>query len=243
MGDEQPKHVPSPEDRLLFASNKTAILRRANQHFSWLLGQGYEASVALKLVGDHFQLRQRQRLAIMCSACADRTRENRQKNRRSLSQLVGKPLAIDGLYSISTVEAAILGSVLLRGRDEAIRELPLTRRPSRHLAEITIRSIGLLTNLLSGSQLKQVIWFLDGTAPNSHSVREELEGLLSITKWPWTVEFVADRSKSLALFSGPIATTENALLDQVCEWIDIPSVVIDRFLPGAWIVDLTDPGT
>jgi hypothetical protein len=243
MSDEQPQRGPSPEDRLLFASNKAAILRRATQHYSWLIGQGYDALAAMKLVGDHFQLRQRQRLAITASSCTDRFRESRQKNQRLLSQLVGQPLAIDGLYAISTVEAAILGSVLLRGRDGALRELPLARRPSRHLAEETIRAIGLLTNLLSASQLKQVAWFLDRNASNSSPVREELEGLFNATKWPWTVEVVTDRSKHLTLFDGTIATTDSVLLDRVNEWIDIPSVVVDRFLPGAWIVDLTDPVT
>lgn len=197
----------------------------------------------MKLVGEHFQLRQRQRLAILSSSCTDRFRESRKKNHRLLNELVGRQLGIDGLYCISTVTAAILGGVLFRGRDGGLRELPLPKRPESYLAEETIRAIGLLSNLLSGSQLKQVVWFLDKTTSTSSLVREELEGLSSAAKWPWNVEMVTDRDQRLPNFEGTIATTDYTLLDRLNEWIDLPSVVVDRFLPGAWIVDLTDPTT
>ena len=39
--------------------------------FSWLLTRGYAEKGALKLVGDRFSLTERQRLAVMRSACSD----------------------------------------------------------------------------------------------------------------------------------------------------------------------------
>ena len=227
------------DDRALFAQSELTTLKVACADLSWLLGRGYSEHAAIKLVGDRYQLRDRQRLGILRSACADQARENRTKTRRPLKQLVGQALAIDGLNCIITVESALSGGVLLRGRDGALRDLAKAHGSCRMIEE-TFRAISLLANLLAGSQLESIVWFLDEPVSNSGRIRGELEGLAAAAMWPWKVELTRDTDKQLKIWNGPIATSDSAILDKANQWIDLPSIVVDRFLPGAWILDFNE---
>jgi hypothetical protein len=237
---EYPKKSGSvPDDRALFAQSELSTLKLACADLSWLLGRGYSEHAANTLVGDRYQLRERQRLGILRAACADRIREERSKTRRPLKQLVGQSLAIDGLNCILTVESALTGGVLLRGRDGALRDLVSTRGPRRMIEE-TFRAISLLANLLAGSQLESVVWFLDEPISYSGRIRGELEGLAAAAMWPWKVELTRDPDKHLKAWNGPIATSDSVILDTANQWVDLPSIVVDRFLPGAWILDFDE---
>jgi hypothetical protein len=228
-----------PDDRRLFAPSEVSTLKLACAELSWLLERGYSGPAAIRLVGDRHQLRDRQRLAIMRSACPESAREQRARTRRSIKQLVGQSLAIDGFNCIITVESALTGGILLRGQDGALRDLASVHGNYRMIEE-TFRAISLLANLLAGSQLESVVWFLDEPVSNSGRLRGELEGLAAAAMWPWKVELTHDPDRQLKAWDGPIATSDSALLDAAASWIDLPSIVVDRFLPGAWILDFAE---
>jgi hypothetical protein len=238
--DQRQHRGPNPADRALFATRNHEALRAAGTDLSWLLEKGYGENAALKLVGDHFELRDRQRLALMRSSCGATACGDRTKKKRNLKQLVGKTLGIDALNCIITVESALSGGVLLRGRDGALRDMASVHGSYR-MVEETFRAIGLLSNLLSGSQLEGVVWYLDRPVSNSGRIRAELQGLSDAANWPWSVEMVASPDKALSTFDGPVATSDSVILDRAKEWIDLPSIVVDNYLPGAWIVDFREP--
>ena len=80
MPDKRTHRGPHPADEKLFAADAISNLRTAIADFSLLLTKGYAEKSALKLVGDRFSLTERQRLAIMRSACSDQQIASR--NRR-----------------------------------------------------------------------------------------------------------------------------------------------------------------
>ena len=71
MPDTRRHRGPHPEDAELFAPASWPALRAATTDLSWLLSRGYAEPSSLKLVGDCFQLTERQRTAVMRSACSD----------------------------------------------------------------------------------------------------------------------------------------------------------------------------
>ena len=79
MPDKRTHRGPHPEDAKLFAVANIPTLRKALADYSMLLTKGYAEKSALKLVGDHFSLTQRQRLALMRSACSDSQLAGRQQ--------------------------------------------------------------------------------------------------------------------------------------------------------------------
>src|SRR5215510_14467250 len=124
-----------PADSKLFAPKNQEMLRQAVRDLSWLLSRDYAPTASLKLVGDHFTLIERQRLAVARAACSNRQREFREQNRLPLESIKGQDLLIDGFNIIVTTEAALSGGVLIKCRDACIRDMSSVHGSYRSVAE------------------------------------------------------------------------------------------------------------
>src|SRR5215510_5184042 len=91
-----------PADLKLFAPKNEEILRQAVHDLSWLLSRGYAPTASLKLVGDRFALKERQRLAVARAACSDKQKESRRQTLLPLESVNGQDLLIDGFNIIVT---------------------------------------------------------------------------------------------------------------------------------------------
>ena len=56
-----------PEDEKNFSQESLAILRKASRHIRYLINEGYALKQATVFTGNHYQLSDRQRLALMRS--------------------------------------------------------------------------------------------------------------------------------------------------------------------------------
>src|ERR1041385_542464 len=109
MPDSRRHRGPHPEDHELFHANRLGVLQGAIADFSLLLSKGYATPSALKLVGDHFNLTERQRTAIQRASCSDRAKTNRKKSEAPFSAISGQSLLIDGYNILTTLETALSG--------------------------------------------------------------------------------------------------------------------------------------
>src|SRR4030043_1818342 len=116
MPDKRSHRGPHPADEKLFAPEAISDLRLALADYSMLLTKGYAEKSSLKLVGDKFSLTERQRLAVMRSACSDQRFASRSKRRLEIAELAGRPIIIDGYNVLITIEAAMSGGVIFKGR-------------------------------------------------------------------------------------------------------------------------------
>src|ERR1044072_7173638 len=107
---------PHPADRELFGEGELPKLRRAVADLCWLLSRGYKMTSSLKLVGDRYGLRERQRLAVSRCACSDEDRQRRRNHRIAVEQMKNQQLLVDGFNLIITIEAALSGGPLQIGR-------------------------------------------------------------------------------------------------------------------------------
>ena len=78
-----------PEDERNFSPEAIEKLRIASHHILYLINEGYDLKQATVFVGNHFQLSERQRLAIMRSVASDQIRIKRKSKQLSLSELNG----------------------------------------------------------------------------------------------------------------------------------------------------------
>jgi hypothetical protein len=226
-----------PKDRQLFAEAEAEALREAVADLSWLLSRGYAAVASLKLVGDHFKLKERQRLAVARAACSDQQRESRERTRRPLESIKGQDLLIDGFNIIVTMEAALSGGVLIRCRDGCVRDMSSVHGSYRSVAE-TEEAIQAISEILLGAKPASALWLLDQPVSNSGRLAQRIREMAAEHNWPWGVEVVMDPDKVLRSSDQIAVTSDSNILDGVKGWINLGELLIARRMPEARIVDL-----
>jgi len=196
---------PHPDDRELFAPAALPRLRLAVADFSLLLTKGCADKSALKLVGDRFSLTQRQRLAVMRATCSDQQLQSRLAHQVPIEALAGEPVAIDGYNLLITIEAALSGAPVFKGRDGCFRDLASIHGTYREVEE-TVPAAELIGNFLTqigvGQRVEggtpsdrgqdardtttaEVLWLLNSPVSNSGRLKTLLGDLARANNWPW----------------------------------------------------------
>jgi hypothetical protein len=237
----RPRHRgPHPEDPRLFAAEKLALLRTAVGDLGWLLDHGYVNPSALKLVGDRYQLEDRQRLAVMRSACTAAQRQRRIEHRCGVAQLAGSRLMLDGYNLLTTLEAALSGGVLLFGRDGCLRDLASMHGTYRKVDE-TVPALELIGEFLARAQVAECHWLFDSPVSNSGRLKTLLAQLAHSRGWNWAVELAQNPDGLLAAATEIIVTADSAILDRCERWFNLmPELLASRW-SELWVVDLSEP--
>jgi hypothetical protein len=141
-----------PADFDLFSESQSPILRSAVNDLSWLLTRGYAPTASLKLVGDHYQLRNRQRVALSRAASSDRKLEARRASCIPVSQISADDLLIDGFNLLITLEAALSGGVVLCCRDNCLRDLASVHGTYRSVEETVTAPTKLIAVTVSSTE-------------------------------------------------------------------------------------------
>ncbi|MGH9836649.1 MAG: DUF434 domain-containing protein [Blastocatellia bacterium] len=235
--DNQRHRGAHPADQRLFAPQQHEALWQAVADLSLLLGRGYASTASLKLVGDHFALKERQRLAVARAACSDQQRESRKQNRLPLEAVKDRKLLIDGFNLIVTMEAALSGGVLIHCRDDCIRDLSSVHGSYRAVTE-TEEAIGLISGTLLAAEPASAVWLLDQPVSNSGRLAQRIRELSAERHWPWSVAVVMNPDKVIRASDQIAVTSDSNILDNVKGWINLGEILIARHLTQARIVDL-----
>jgi len=228
-----------PRDDVLFGPSWVPTLRTAVADLSWLLGRGYADGAALSLVGDRFQLTARQRQAVARSSCSDASLEQRAATRITASDLRGAVVAVDGFNVLITVEVALSGGVLLRGRDGCIRDLAAVHGSYRSVDE-TDGAVDALGRTLHRLAAAEVRFFLDSPVSNSGRLARRLLDRAERHGWPWSAETVRNPDATLLASPAVAATSDGVVLDGVERWFPLAEAVTADLVDRPAIIDLTD---
>jgi hypothetical protein len=236
---------PHPEDATLFAPGRWSDLRAAVADLAWLLSRDYSLNAALKLVGDRFNLTTRQRLAVMRSTCSDASLALRSRTRVEPADVRGQVLLIDGYNVLTTIEAALGGAVLLRGRDGCLRDLASMHGHYKRVKE-TARALEMIGQTLADLGVSEGRFLLDAPVSNSGRLRTLMLQLAAERRWPWTVTLVPDPDPQLGRSRDIIATADSVILDGVRNpagigpprWVNLARHIQEAKLPAAVVVGL-----
>jgi hypothetical protein len=242
MADTLQHRDTHPEDRSLFANDKVEVLRRAVADVSFLLSREYPIAAVLKLVGDRYALTVRQRQAVSRSACSDATLlRRRNKEIHAWEDLKSSPLGIDGLNCLITIESALSGSLIIKGRDGAHRDLASIHGTYRKVNE-TLEAVNIIGKHLESFQSAKVIWFLDKPVSNTGRLAQLLRTAASDHNWPWNVVLTTNPDKQMVETQSIVASSDSWVLDYCDKWIDLAGMVISHpwLSNQAWVVDLGD---
>lgn len=237
MPDTRQHRGAHPADRELFAEDERGRLRQAVADLSWLLTHGYAMKSALKLVGDQFNLTERQRLAVSRAACTDAQKEARRERCLPINKIGNEELLVDGFNLIITIEAALGGGVLLLSRDQCIRDLSSVHGSYRSVME-TDKAIHLIGQALAAFNPAGVRWFLDRPISNSGRLAQKIKDLALANDWPWTVEVVFNPDADILASSGIAVTSDSLILDGAVKWVNLSRHLIETYLTNSWVIDL-----
>ena len=237
MPDRRMHRGPHPEDERLFGSDAIPRLQAATRDLCWLLSRGYAPASSLKLVGDRYELQQRQRTAVARAACSDAALARRAARRRELGRLACEILLIDGYNLLTTVEAALAGGVILAARDGCYRDMASMHGSWRKVEE-TAPAIDLIGGSIEAARVSECLWYLDRPVSNSGRLRKLLVDRAAARGWAWRVELADDPDRELACASFPVVTADSAILDQCAAWVNLAAELIRSRIPTARVVDL-----
>ncbi len=238
MPDKRTHRGPHPADEKLFAPEAIGNLRFAVADFSLLLTKGYAEKSALKLVGDKFSLTERQRLAVMRSACSDQQLASRSEHRIEAKNLAGQSVAVDGYNVLITVEAAMSGGVIFAGRDGCHRDLASVHGTYRKVTE-TIPALRMIGEFLQELGTGEVLWLLDSPVSNSGRLKTLIGELADQNNWTWEVELLLSPDAELIKTDLIVATSDSVILDNCKSWVNLGAEIIRKKLPDSWIVNLS----
>ncbi|HIJ72279.1 MAG TPA: DUF434 domain-containing protein [Planctomycetes bacterium] len=237
MPDKRRHRGPHPQDAKLFATEAVKRLRSTLADFSLLLSKGYAEKSALKLVGDRFSLTQRQRLAVMRSACSDQKLETRKKKQIPLNELSGKSLIIDGYNVLITIESAMSGGVIFKGRDGCCRDLASIHGTYRKVQE-TIPAVELIGEFLNEMKIKDTTWLLDSPVSNSGRLKTLIAELAEQQGWTWDIRLLTSPDHELINSDLTVASSDGVVLDECRRWTNLARDIIEGKINDAEIVDL-----
>ena len=238
MPDKRTHRGPHPADEKLFAAGAISSLLEAIADFSLLLTKGYAEKSALKLVGDKFSLTERQRLAVMRSACSDEQLVSRNKRCVAPINLNGKSIAIDGYNLLITIEAAMSGGVILKGRDGCFRDLASVHGTYRKVTE-TIPALELIGQFLQEAGVGKTLWLLDSPVSNSGRLKTLIGELARKNNWNWEIELLLSPDAKLIKTDLTTASNDSVVLDGCKRWVNLARAIIEEKLPEARLVDLS----
>ncbi len=238
MPDTRTHRGAHPGDAKLFAEENIAVIRSAVEDFSLLLTKGYADKSALKLVGDRFELTQRQRLAVSRNSCSDQKLKTRKKSSVAQIELYDRTLAIDGYNILITIEAALGSGFIFIGRDRVCRDLASIHGTYRKVDE-TVPAVELIGAFIEETGVAKVEWLLDSPVSNSGRLKTLLEETAESHGWPWEVRLAKNPDNELIESQNIVATSDSVVLDRCARWVNLARDIIELKMRGAIIIDLS----
>lgn len=204
---------------------------------SWLLTRGYAVASALKLVGDRFELTERQRKAVLRSSCSDQALARRLASRVTMEQIAGRVLHIDGFNLLTTIEAALAGGVLILGRDSCLRDMASMHGSYRKVTE-TWPALNAIGEALDLCRPLECVWYLDRPVSNSGRLSTMILEAARERGWSWRTEIHNDPDGELRKSAEIVVSADSAVIDQAAAWLNLAAHVVACRMPTAEIVPL-----
>ena len=221
-----------PNDIKAFNEEALQVLRNAGEDLYYLLNRHYKIKGASTLIGNHYLLSERQRLALVRAVSPEIDLEMR-KEKECLEPI--EEVNIDGFNTIITLEVALSGSLLVRGMDGTIRDLAGLRGTYR-IIDKTYLAVKYLFEALEEKGIKKAHIFLDAPVSNSGRLKQLLVESAEGYQVSVEVEVINEVDSVLSVKKGVISS--DAIILNKCEsWINLNAYIIEKKLPMSWCID------
>ena len=143
----------------------------------------------------------------------------------------------DGYNVLITIEAAMSGGLIFRGRDGCCRDLASIHGTYRRVSE-TQPAIELIGGFLQQIGINQALWLLDSPVSNSGRLKTLIREIAEKNGWGWEIELVISPDAVLIKGEKTVASSDSVVLDKCSKWVDLAGEIIKNRIPAAKIIDL-----
>ncbi|KXS44218.1 MAG: protein of unknown function DUF434 [Methanolobus sp. T82-4] len=204
-----------------------SILIEAAKDIRYLLERGYPGSSAVRFVGDHYRLKDKQRFILSRNVLAPSVASGRRRKRVNCTDTEGRHLLIDGYNVLITLESYLKGEEMWTGDDGFIRDNRGVF--NNHVNDrTTCRAVELMNSVLMAANLHSVILLLDLQMSMSGKLAGFIRQSFNEASIPGTVctSRTVDHELKKAANDSVVATADGVIIDSVNNVLDIPACVI-----------------
>ncbi len=176
----------------------------------------------------------------MRSACSDQHLTSRNQRCVAIKNLTGQGIAIDGYNVLITVEAAMSGACVFKGRDGCFRDLASIHGTYRKVTE-TIPALQLIGGFLKEIGTARVLWLLDRPVSNSGRLKTLIGELARDSNWNWEIELLFSPDAELKKTDLIVASSDSVVLDGCKRWVNLATEIIEHKLASVRVIDLSNP--
>jgi len=200
-------------------------LRLAAEEVAWLTGRGYALEAVGNLVAAHHALSDDHRAALARGTCSEPQYRRRAARELEAEDVSRRPLAIDAIDVVATIEAALAGRPVLQTLDGTVRAFGVSRHAyvAGSDADDAIDLVLVAAKELRPSVVKLVI---DERAPGAEDLRLKLDARATAKKVKIEIAIVADLPKALRK-EKHIVTGDAETLDACVGWFNLVGRVIE----------------
>lgn len=222
-----------PSDIKDFSPKSIETLKRASDDVLAIIDRGYPIKSVSTFVGNHYQLSERQRLAI--ARAVSPTKDINIRLNKLKSSCENGVVYIDGLNIIITLETMLSKTTLIKCMDGTIRDLCGLRGTYR-LIDKTDTAINLIGKELSNLKISKAIFYLDSPVSNTGKLSQRIYELLS--NFPFEVETQLVPNADVILENKENVITSDAIILNKCiSWINLAYKILDDFLKDTSIIN------
>lgn len=223
-----------PSDERDFAADKWPVLRRAQSDLQVMLDRGYPIKSVSRLVGDHYQLTERQRLAVVRAATPTSDLTAREK-KRVTGGVNGGQVWIDGLNVIITLETALSGTTLYRCMDGTVRDLAAMCGSYRLIAH-TRSAVELLGDYLETIRAGEAVILLDAPVSNTGRLKALIAECFEDRAFSCDIQLLPDVDRQL-WGKENVLSSDAIILNQCKSWLNGAAEIIASRLPDVRVLD------
>ena len=215
-------------DHVLFGTPEAQNnLLQALEDMHYLLSRNYPPKAALALVGNRYQLVQRQKQALLGMACSAEELRNRKEKQLSPAALKDQTILLDGFNVLIIMETALSGGFVFEGLDGCYRDIASvhgTYKKAKHTEQALI----IIGNALQQLQLQKVTWVFDAPISNSGKLKSFCYELAEKHGFPWEIILDNHPDKYLINNKGLVCSSDGWVLNECTAWFNLGAFIINN---------------
>lgn len=227
-----------PHDEELFGSPKEReklLLALDDMHY--LLSKDYPPRATLALVGNRYQLRQRQILALQGMACSKQDMQNLILKELAAENVRSKTIYLDGFNVVIILETLLSGGFVFKGLDSCYRDISSVHGSYKRVkqTEDVLTTVGKALQRLG---VERVIWIFDAPVSNSGRLKTLCYEIAEEQGFAWDIYLDNAPDKFLIAENRVIVSSDAWVLNNCYAWFNLVSFIINHVSDNSMVMNI-----